>query len=196
MGQQGAADRHPLLLAAGERVGPPLEQSADAKQVDDRAKIGRRAIVVAAGEPASIEQVAAHAEMGEQPAVLEDIADSPAMLGNERAAPGVDQHLAVDGDLAAVGPDQAADDIDQRGLARARAAEQRRQARRRREARAELEAVARMVEVDVEAHAAICRTPMRRASSSEPSSAAMEIAIDTRVSLSAPESPPGICVRV
>ena len=40
------------------------------------------------------------------------------------------------------------------------------------------------------------RAPMRRASSSEASSAAIEIAIDTRVSRSAPASPPGIWVRV
>ena len=43
---------------------------------------------------------------------------------------------------------------------------------------------------------AIRWTPMRRASSSEPSRASMEIAIDTRVSRIAPASPPGTWVRV
>ena len=55
---------------------------------------------------------------------------------------------------------------------------------------------ARVLDVDVEAHVATCRAPMRRASSSEPSRAAIEIAIDTSVSRSAPASPPGIWVRV
>ena len=134
--------------------------------------------------------------MGEQAAFLEDVADAAAVLGHEDAALGVDQHLAVDGDLAAIGPDQAAHDIDQGGLARARAAEQRRQSRGCRKTRAETEALARMVDIDLQAHAAICRTPMRRAKSSEPSSATIEMAIDTRVSRIAPASPPGICVRV
>ena len=134
--------------------------------------------------------------MREQPAVLEDVADAAMMARHEDAALGVDKHLAVDGDAAAVGPDQAADDVDQGRLARARAAEQRRQPGRGREARGDAEAAARVVDVDVQAHAAIRWTPMRRASSSEPSRASMEIAIDTRVSRIAPASPPGTWVRV
>ena len=59
-----------------------------------------------------------------------------------------------------------------------------------------LEAAARVVDVDLQAHAAIRWTPMRRASSSEPSRASMEMAIDTRVSRIAPASPPGTWVKV
>ncbi len=174
--------------------GTPVEQAADAEQIDDGCKVGRRAAI--AREPASIEQVAAHAEVGEQATFLEDVADAAAMLGHEDAAFGVDQHLAVDGDPAAIGPDQPAHDVDQGGLARARAAEQGRQSGGRRKTRDEMEGLARMVDIDLQAHAAICLTPMRRAKSSEPSSATIEMAIDTRVSRIAPASPPGICVRV
>ncbi len=142
------------------------------KSVDDRRRGRRRIAAGSPVEPAPVEQVAAHAEMGEQPAVLEDVADAPMVLGHEDAVLGVDQHLAVDGDAAAAraspgrrrcrptcscpspnGPNSAG------------------QAGSGREARADAEAAARMVDVDLEAHAAICRTPMRRASSSEPSSA-------------------------
>ena len=133
--------------------GTPVEQAADAQQIDDGRKVGRRAAV--AREPAPVEQVAAHAEMREEAAVLEDVADAAAMLGHEDAALGIDQHLAVDGDAAAIGPDQSAHDIDQRGLARARAAEQGRQPGAGRKARDEMEGLARMVDIDLQAHAAI-----------------------------------------
>ena len=168
---------------------------ADAQKLDDRGEIasGRAGLAV---EPAPVEQVAAHAEMREQPAVLEDIADAAAMPRNEDAALGVDQHLAVDGDAAAVRPHQAADDVDQGRLARARPAEQRRQPGRGREARVDPKAAAQVIDVDFQAHAAIRWTPMRRASSSEPSSASIEIAIETSVSRIAPASPPGTWVKV
>src|SRR5262249_25059654 len=151
---------------------------------------------LAAREPAAIEQVLAHAEMREQAAVLEDVADAPAMLGDEHAARRVDQRRAVDDDAPALRPDQAANDVDQGRLARARAAEQRRHAGLCGELRGQPEAAARMLDVDVEAHAARWRAPIRRASSSEPSKAAIEMAIDTRVSRRAPTSPPGTWVKV
>src|SRR5262249_16948678 len=151
---------------------PALEQMADAQQVDHRAEIARRA-VDSKREPASVEQVATHAEMGEQAAVLKDIADAPTVLGHELAALGVDQRLALDRNAAAVGPDQAANDIDQRRLARTRAAEQCRDPGWRGEARSQAKRVARMIDVDVEAHVAILGAPMRRASSSEASRAAI-----------------------
>ena len=40
MGEQGAADRDPLLLAAGQRGGAAFQQMADAQQLDDRGEIG------------------------------------------------------------------------------------------------------------------------------------------------------------
>ena len=40
MGEQGAADRDPLLLAARQRGGAPFQQMADAQQIDDRGEIG------------------------------------------------------------------------------------------------------------------------------------------------------------
>ena len=39
MGEQGAADRDPLLLAARQRGRASFEQMADAQQIDDRREI-------------------------------------------------------------------------------------------------------------------------------------------------------------
>jgi len=172
-----------------------LQQMADAQQPDHRVEIRRRA-AAAANEPASVQEVAPYAEMRKQPAVLEHVADAPSMRGHEDAAFGIDQGLPVDRDPAAIRTDQPAHDVDQAGLAGARAAEQRRQSRRRREAGLQPEGAAPVVYVDVEAHAVCRRAPMRRASSSDPSSASMEMAIDTRVSRIAAASPPGTCVSV
>src|SRR6202030_3062791 len=119
-----------------------------------------------------------------------------AMPGHEHAAIGVDPGLAVDDHLAVLRLYQPGHDVDEGRLARAGTAEQRRQSRLRREARLEAEAAQCVADVDVEAHVATRRAPMRRASSSEDSRAAMEITIDTRVRRSAPASPPGTCVKV
>ena len=53
-----------------------------------------------------------------------------------------------------------------------------------------------VIEIDLETHVVIPRAPMRRASSSDPSRASIEMAIEIRVRRSAPASPPGICVSV
>src|SRR5580698_10559198 len=125
MGEQRAADRDALLFAARQGVGPPFDQGSDAQQLDDRAEVAGDA-AVAAREPAAVQQVLAHAEMREQAAVLEDVADAATMAWHEHTALGVDQGLAIDDDAPALRPDESGDDIDQGRLARARAAEQRR----------------------------------------------------------------------
>jgi len=103
MSEQGPADRHALLLAAGKGVGLALDQVSDAQQLDDRAEVAGHA-ALAAREPAAVEQVLAHAEMREEAAVLEDIADAAAVLGDEHAALGVEQGRSVDDDAAALRP--------------------------------------------------------------------------------------------
>jgi hypothetical protein len=77
------------------------DQAADAEQLDDRVEVASRA-AGPARKPAAVEQVLAHAEMREQAAILEDVADAAAVLRHEHAAFGIDQRLAVDHDLAAL----------------------------------------------------------------------------------------------
>src|SRR3546814_10259102 len=81
-GEQCPPDRHPLLLAAGQAPRTPIEQMADAEQLDD---LGQLAVtLVPCRKPAAVEQVMAHAEMGEQAAVLKDVADLAAMRRQDR----------------------------------------------------------------------------------------------------------------
>jgi hypothetical protein len=63
--------------------------------------------------------------MREQPAFLKHVADMAPPCRYEHAHRGVGQDLAIDRDTAALRADQPGDRIDQRGLARSRAAEQR-----------------------------------------------------------------------
>ena len=195
MGQQRAADGDPLLLAAREGARLAVEQGADVQQFYHRGQIACRS-AVRSREPAAVQQVVADAEVGEEPAVLEDVADAAPVLRNEHAPLGVDQHLAVDRDPAARGPQEPADDVDQGGLARPRATEQRREARCGREACREPEVLADVIDVDFQAHATARRAPIRRASSSDPSKASIDSAIDISVRRRAPASPPGTWVKV
>ena len=76
-------------------------------------------------EPASVKQVLPHGHVRKQAAFLKDIADAALLRRHEQAAFGVGQRLAVDDDAAMLRADQPGDDVDQRCLARAGAAEQR-----------------------------------------------------------------------
>ena len=156
-------------------------------------------VVLAVGgraEPAAVEQVLAHRQMGKQAPLLEDIADAAPVRRHEHARVRVDQHPAVEDDAGLPGAHQAGDDMDERGLAGARAAEQRRQAVAAAKARVEVEIAEPVPRGDLEHHRPWMRRVTWRASSSEASRASSEIATATRVSRRAPASPPGICVRV
>ena len=80
-----AASRRPKAVPAGGRAG------ADAEQVDDPRR-GRRGAPTRA-RTSAVEQVLAHGEVREQPAVLEHVAEAPPVRGHEDAARGVDQNL-------------------------------------------------------------------------------------------------------
>ena len=134
--------------------------------------------------------------MGEETPLLEYITDAPAEFRNEQSAVGVHQRRVVQDDAAAIGADHAGDDIDQRGLARAGAAEKCRQPAVGDEARLQQERPEPVRDVDREAHCADILSSTRRASNSEIRSAPIEITIDTSVSRKAPASPPGIWVSV
>ena len=147
-------------------------------------------------EPLPEQQVLPHREVREETPLLEYVADAPAVFRNEQSALRVHQHRIVQDDPAAIGANHAGDDIDERGLARAGAAEKCRQPARGDEARLQQERPEPVRNVDREAHYADILSSTRRAINSEMTSAPIEMTIDTSVSRSAPVSPPGICVRV
>jgi len=103
-------------------TGTAIEQAADIQQIGDaRALSG---IVVKAVHSPSVVEILADIEMRKQPCILEHIADPAAMRRDVHALGGVVERLGVDGDGAAIGPQQSRDHVDQRGLAGARGAEQ------------------------------------------------------------------------
>jgi hypothetical protein len=128
MGQERPADRHPLLLPAGQPGRPALEEVADAEKRDhgvEVAPLARGPRALAACEPAPEEQVLPHGEVREQTPLLEHVADPPPVLGHEDASRRVEEGRALHHDPPPLRSDQARDRIDQRGLAGAGAAEKR-----------------------------------------------------------------------
>ena len=166
----------------------------DAEKIEDL--IEADMALAPGGEPSPEQEILPHREVGEETSLLEDVADAPAMLRNEYPSVGIDQHGIVEDDPAAVGANDTGDDIDQRRLARAGAAEERREPPFGNEACLEQKGSKSVRDVDREAHSVHIFRPTRRASNSEMTTADIEIAIDTSVSRNAPVSPPGICVRV
>ena len=134
--------------------------------------------------------------MREEPRVLEDVADAAPVLRHEDAPLGVDQHASVDHDAPLVGTIEAADQVDQRGLAGARRAEQRRQPAGALEGGVEREGAEPVPDCDRQRHSTSMRRLIRRANTSEAISATMAMAIETSVSRSAPRRPPGTWVKV
>ncbi len=183
--EQAAADRHPLLLATRQRARAPVEQVADAQELDDLAEAG--APLAAAGEPAAVEQVAPHREVREQPGVLEHVADAPPVARHVDAPSGVEQGLAVEQDAATVRPQETGDAVDDRGLAGTRTAEQGRDAVRGREGDVEIQRAQAARDLDLEHQMPRTIRATGRASSSEAIIAAKARAIDTSVRRRAPD---------
>src|SRR5580704_18895073 len=168
---------------------PDIEQRDDALEFGC---LGRPA----AHAPAIVE-VLPHAEMREQPAVLEYIADAAAMRRHVDAARGVEQHRVVEGDRATVGREQTGDHVDDRGLAGTRRPEQRRHAARRMEAHAKLQRAKLLLHIDGEHdYSPWKRMVARRPSHSEANSAANANTIAIKTSRPAAASPPGTWVKV
>src|SRR5713101_3718636 len=111
-------------------------------------------------------------------------------------AVGVGENLVADHNSGMIRTDQAGNRVDQRGLARARAAEQRRKPTVTPKIRVESKVPETVPDPNLEHQSPTTRRVASRASSSETRSAVIEIAIETRVRRSAPRSPPGVWVKV
>ncbi len=147
-------------------------------------------------KPAPEQQIMPHRQMREEAPFLEDIADTALVLRHEDATRGIDEVGPVDGDPAREGPGEAGDDVDERGLAGAGAAEERGEAGAALECDIEREAAEAMLDVDLEHQPPESLRPIRRARSSAATSAAIDTAIEMRVRRIAAASPPGTCVKV
>jgi hypothetical protein len=185
--EERAADRDALFLAARERPRPPVEEVADAEEVDDARLLGR--VARGTGEPAPVAEILADGEMGKEPPLLEDVADAAAVRRHDDAPPGIEERPPADRDAAPLGAHEARDGVDDGRLPRPGAAEERGDARRRIEGDVEREAAEAVEDRDLD-HPAI-RRATARARTSERRSAAIATAIATRTSRIAGPSPPG-----
>lgn len=92
IGEQRPPDGNPLLLTAREAPRSPFENGCDAEQVDHPIE------VVAASargcEPAAIEEVLSHGQVGKEASFLEYVAEAAPVARHRDAAPGVDEHDA------------------------------------------------------------------------------------------------------
>src|SRR5262249_48827294 len=108
----------------------------------------------------------------------------------------IDEHGILDRHPTVLGADQTGDDVDERRLPGARPAEECDEPASRLKACLEQERAQPVPDVDDKRHSTSSRRLTIRAMSSEASSASRAIATDTRVSRSAPASPPGTWMRV
>jgi len=133
--------------------------------------------------------------MRKQPGILEHIADPAAMHRDVPARRRVVQHLAVDGDDAAIGPQQSRDHVDQRCLAGARCAEQAGDPAFAGEGSFDRKFAELFCDVDPQHDQLPCRRrKARRANHSEAISAASAMTMETATSRSAAVSPSGVWI--
>jgi hypothetical protein len=104
-------------------------------------------------EDATVAEIGPHAQMREQPRILEHDAHAAPMRRQEQSGGGIDQRGAVERDPAPVWPGEPGDQVDQRRLSRTRAPEQGGEPQPGREGGFEGECSAPKLDVDLDAHA-------------------------------------------
>ena len=119
-----AGERHALLLAAGELVGPAVAEVGG--QLDEVEHLGDAVGAACARSRQAERDVGRHVEVREERALLRDVADA-ARLRRHRAYAVAGHDRVAEGDAARLGREEAGDQAQQRGLAAARGAEHRRE---------------------------------------------------------------------
>ncbi len=118
---EGAGDGDPLLLAAGEFAGPLGRVVGEADEGQQQLDALLAFAGVRAAQPQRDADVLGGAEDGDEAEGLEDEADVVAAQGEQALLVEAGEVAAVDVDPSPVGGVQAADDVEQGGLARSRA---------------------------------------------------------------------------
>jgi len=123
-GGEGAGDRDPLALAAGEQLGVVVLAAAEPESPELRPG---RLLGLLAGHPVSLDRaeddVLEHGQVGEEVVGLKDQPEPPPH--RDRVDGRVGDHLAVEQDVAVVDLLQQVDAAQHRRLARARGADHR-----------------------------------------------------------------------
>ena len=140
-------------------------------------------------------EILPHVEMRKQPRVLKHVTDAPPVRRHMNACGGVVQRFTVERDDAAVGPQQACDHVDQRGLAGAGRAEQPGDAALAFERGFKREFAELFGDVDAQHGQFPCRRLVaRRANHSEAISAPIAITMEISTSRPAALSPSGVWI--
>ena len=190
--EQRAAQRHALLLAAGQLRRASMEQWLQIQKINGFIRFDRSRSGLA--KPAAVVQVLPNGQVRKEPWILEYVPDVAPMRRQPRSGRSVGQHFVIEPDDGVRGPRQAGDDVEEGGLAGSRWTDERRETRAKLRADVEAEVSNCVRDLDVEAHEWLRRR--KRFINSEAASAATEIAIDNHASRMAATSPPGrsICV--
>src|SRR6056297_529853 len=115
----GAGDAHPLLLAAGQRLGHLLLPAQQAHLIQRGAHPSADLALAGAGDDQRQRHVLEHVAVEQQLVVLEHHADV-APVTRDATAPDLGEVLVVHHDAAPGGPLDQRDQLQQRALARAR----------------------------------------------------------------------------
>ena len=192
IGEKGASDRHPLLLAARQRRRLAVEQMVDAEKSGDMLQHDRPRT-----RPVPIGQVLEHRHMGEQQRVLEHIAQAPPRHRHIHPGLGIEQGLAVHRDPTFIRLDQSGDHVDDGRFARAGLPEQGRDPLAGLEGDIDRDGTEGLLRLYIQRHG---RTPRRCASrremTSEAVSAAMARTSEMIIMRAAGHSLPGVWAKV
>ena len=169
---------------------PPMPSRSTTWSRSSRRSAARR-------EPAAVEQVLPHGQMREQPPLLEHVADAAPVARHEDAArrcrPARRRRSSMRPWSGRISPAMTLTSEVLPAPERPNSAMSPPPVSKRASSRKFAEPVP---DVDGQRHSTSRRRLARRASSSEASSASIEIATETSVRRSAPASPPGTCVKV
>src|ERR1043166_6121050 len=113
---------HLLHRRPGKLAGPAMQEMADVEHGDNALEFCRIAPEPVHASP--VFEIAAHGQVGKQPAVLKHVTELPAIRWQVHLSGGVEQDLAAIHDAPAVGRDEAGDHVDETRLAGARGSEQ------------------------------------------------------------------------
>src|ERR1700682_4489101 len=122
LGEQGAADRHPLLFSTRQSLGLPAQQRAQAEELDDPRRFYEAFVRGAQALP--IEQIRFHVQVRKEQCILKDIANPALFRRQVDALYGIEQEQIIDANATPAGLRYSCDCVDHRALARTRAAEQ------------------------------------------------------------------------
>src|ERR1700687_2304859 len=114
LGEQGAADRPPLLSSTRQGLGLPAQQRAQAEELDDPRRFYEAFVRGAQALP--IEQIRFHVQVRKEQRVLKDVANPALFRRQVDALCGIEQEQIIDANAPPGGLRYSCDCVDHRAL--------------------------------------------------------------------------------